>query len=90
MVPRTRKTTGTRTGIGWAIALFVMLPFGVARGEPEFGRKRGRANHNMTTLHETPKENESYHGHQASLLSTGNPREHTSPTEEAETHRETE
>ena len=37
MVPRTRTTTGTRTGIGWAIALFLKLLFAVARGEPETG-----------------------------------------------------
>ena len=44
----------------------------------------------MTTLHETPKDNESYHVHQASPLSTGILREQESPKEEADTHRETE
>ena len=90
MVPRTRKTTGTRTGIGRAIALFVVLLFEGAIGEPEFGRIQGRTNQKMTTLHETPKENESYHDHQASPPSTGNLREQKSPKEEADTHRETE
>ena len=33
MVPRIRKITGTRSGLGWVIALIIILLFGGARGE---------------------------------------------------------
>ena len=90
MVPRTRKTTGTRTGIGWGNSPTRNAAIWSAKRRTQLRAETRRNNQKRTALHETPKEIESYHGHPASPLSTGNLREQNSPKEEAVTHRETE